>query len=333
MPDMILRALTQGAYDLQKVRIGYGNRICQAYYQAHGVEPGEKLEDALGEQDKKLLDAIRGDYKRLTDGLVRMPSRATFSPSTYLSSYSVLVMAKAYEEILKAETTAMKSLAEHVEDTAIWRNFMASVRGCGPTMAAVILSRLDPERGDSVSNFWAFAGFDVAPDGRGRSRRKDHLVDREYTDKEGVVKTKKSITYDPWLKTKCYVLATCLLKAGGHYKEVYDAYKTRLKTQGPKDYEEVHILNHRGWHWCPIDNIDWKSAKEVGERRVRQTTDWANTTDGHRHNAAMRYMLKRFIRDLWETWRRLEGLEVRGSYYERKLRGDIGTIDDRPTAT
>jgi hypothetical protein len=40
---------------------------------------------------------------------------------------------------------------------------------------------------------------------------------------------------------------------------------------------------------------------------------------GHRHNAAMRYMIKRFLVDLYKAWRPLEGLPVAPEYGEGKL--------------
>jgi hypothetical protein len=40
---------------------------------------------------------------------------------------------------------------------------------------------------------------------------------------------------------------------------------------------------------------------------------------GHRHNMAMRYMIKRFLCDLYVHWRTLEGLPVSLEYHEGKL--------------
>jgi len=42
-------------------------------------------------------------------------------------------------------------------------------------------------------------------------------------------------------------------------------------------------------------------------------------SDMHRHNMANRYMIKRFIVDLYVEWRKLEGLPVSGEYAEEKL--------------
>jgi hypothetical protein len=41
--------------------------------------------------------------------------------------------------------------------------------------------------------------------------------------------------------------------------------------------------------------------------------------DGHRHQAAMRYMVKQFLLDFWTAWRKAEGLPVVDSYAEGKL--------------
>jgi len=76
------------------------------------------------------------------------------------------------------------------------------------------------------------------------------------------------------------VLASSFLRAGDNrYSQIYRNYKNRLE-------------NHQ-------------SHKEK--------------TPGHRHNMAMRYMIKRFLVDLYVEWRTLEGLEVMPEYSEGKL--------------
>ena len=42
-------------------------------------------------------------------------------------------------------------------------------------------------------------------------------------------------------------------------------------------------------------------------------------TKSHAHNLAKRYMMKMFIKDLWMTWRKLEGLSTRTCYQEQYL--------------
>jgi len=46
---------------------------------------------------------------------------------------------------------------------------------------------------------------------------------------------------------------------------------------------------------------------------------WKDEKEGHRANAANRYMVKMFLLDLYLTWRTLEGLPVRKLYSEEYL--------------
>lgn len=115
----------------------------------------------------------------------------------------------------------------------------------------------------------------------GRSRRADHLVDVEYKNAKGETATRKSITFNPFLKTKLIgVLGPSFLKVReSPYKEAYYDYKARLENH-PKH---------------------------------------ADKTKAHRHNMAIRYAVKLFIRDLYVAWRTIEGLQVHPSYQEAKL--------------
>ena len=46
---------------------------------------------------------------------------------------------------------------------------------------------------------------------------------------------------------------------------------------------------------------------------------WKDVSKGHRDRAALRYMMKRFICDLYAVWREMEGLSVRPPYEEEYL--------------
>ena len=120
----------------------------------------------------------------------------------------------------------------------------------------------------------------MADDGAGRSRRKEHLVDVEYENKEGEMATKKGITFNPFLKTKLIgVLAPSFMKQKGAYKDIYDGYKHRLECS-PKHQDK---------------------------------------SKGHRNHMAMRYMIKMFLIDLHGIWRSIEGYPATEPYHEAKL--------------
>ncbi len=98
--------------------------------------------------------------------------------------------------------------------------------------------------------------------------------------KDKLIKGQKA-TFNKWLRTKmCGVLAGSFLKSKSPYRKYYDDMKTRL------EQEE-----------------GWKEEK----------------APGHRHRAAIRYMVKMFLKDLYVAWRPLEGLSVRPPYQEEYL--------------
>jgi hypothetical protein len=56
-----------------------------------------------------------------------------------------------------------------------------------------------------------------------------------------------------------------------------------------------------------------------GKARKGDGKPWKEVSKGHRNNAAIRYMVKMFIKDLYAAWREIEGLPVRVPYAEEYL--------------
>jgi hypothetical protein len=166
-------------------------------------------------------------------------------------------------------------------------------------MAGVIIAYLDPHRARHVSSFWKYAGLDVDK-GSGRSRREEHLVEREYTNKVGDRKTRLGVTYNPFLKTKLMgVLGPSFLRSGSEWRVVYDGYKHRIVSDASRRKVTV---------------AEWKRAHKAGDPALREL--W---TPGRIHTASTRYMVKQFLQGLWVKWRELEGLPVTLPYAEAKL--------------
>lgn len=112
-------------------------------------------------------------------------------------------------------------------------------------------------------------------------RRKGDTEMYEYTAKDGSVKLKRGITYNPVVKEKLLgVLADCLIRSGGSkYATMYYDYKSRLD----------------------------KASHHKGKKKI------------HKHLMAKRFMIKNFLRDLWVAWRVLEDLPVDEPYEVAKL--------------
>jgi hypothetical protein len=277
-----IRIIVRGAYDIQKLRIQTGNRIVAQFKAKLGQAPSHTEEEDLDEAAQSLLKDIRDEYKKLMDG-VKKVSLATFKAGPLISTFTEFSLVQQYLDLEESEKRHFANLGKILMEHKIYTEFLADIKGIGPAMAGVIVSEIDIRRSKYPSSIHQYAGLGVESDGRGTSKRKEHLFDIKYTDKDGNEAMRKGIRHNTFLKTKLMgVLAGSFLRAGSTdnpYREIYDNYKHRLQ-------------NHPKWQ---------------GESK------------GHIHQAAQRYMIKMFICHLYNKWRALEGLEVHPPYSEGKL--------------
>tara|TARA_R100001086_G_scaffold36169_1_gene16307 strand:+ start:55 stop:915 length:861 start_codon:yes stop_codon:yes gene_type:complete len=275
--NAMLKAAVNGFYDLQKTRIQTGLRLVANFKVKIGQEPGE-TEQELDADAKLLLANLRVSYKKITDGITNMTPRR-FKADGLISTFSEFSLIQQYHDLVAAEEATLKQIKYAVKEFPIYTRFLEDVKGVGPTMAAVIISGFDITKAQYPSSLWKYAGLDVV-NGDGRSRKKEHLVDQTYTDKDGKVQTKKGISFNPFLKTKLIgVLGSSFVKTNGEYRDIYDNYKNR------------------------ISNMPAHAEK----------------SKGHLNNMAIRYTVKRFLVDLHRRWRTIEGLPVPTEYSEGKL--------------
>jgi hypothetical protein len=285
----ILKSITRGMYDVQKLRIQMGNRVVANFKTKIGQSPGDKESEISDAEAKLLLKRLRQEYDRITDGLVRFPTAKTFKGTEIISQFTELCLIDQYIKLVHAEDEHLKRLESVVKIDPLWCVFLDGVVGIGPAMAGVLLSEIDITKSRHPSSLWKYSGLDVAHDGAGRSRKKEHLEDSEYVDSEGEIKIKKGITYNPFLKTKLMgVIGSSFLRAGkdNKYSKIYYDYKNRIENHP----------NHK------------------------------EKSKGQRHQMATRYMVKQFLIDLYVAWRTLEGLPVSKPYHEAKLGHTHGQV-------
>lgn len=284
MPELTtrreLKSLVKSGYDLQKLRIMVGLRLVANFKVKLGQAP-QHSEDELEAEEKEILGVLRLAYERLTDGVLdKSLTPAKFKGDEIITSFAELLLVRHYLALLRDEERIFATFKLLVEDFPIWGAFLRDLRGIGPAMAAVLIAYYDIHKAYYPTQMWSYAGLDVAEDGRARSKRKEHLIKRKYINREGEEAERNSITYEPFLHDKLLgTLAVIFLRCDSPYKKVYDQYKHRLQTDPRKE-------------------------------------DW---TKGHIHRAALRYMIKIFILDLYKEWRAVEGLEIALPYHEAKL--------------
>lgn len=303
--DTLIRKMVRSSYDIQELRIATGLRIVAEFRaRFETVTPTVEVETEAAEvtaedksaEDKKkdkMLKEIVNSYARVTDGIAETARKKNYKFDSIIQSETEVWFIENYLHILGEEKDSFKRLEKALGHEPFYVEYLSKVRGIGPAMAGVLMSELDPYKAKYPSSFWKYAGLDVVPvfdketheliRTEGRSNREHHLVMSEYTDKHGEIKTKRGISYNPWLKSKLLaVLAASFLRAGNEkYVKIYQDYKFRqLNRPELQDNPAVKAISHK---------------------------------------RALRYMVKQFLVDLHMAWRAHEGLEVSVPYAEAKL--------------
>ena len=306
-----IRAMVNNIYSMQKMRIQCGNRLVASFMGLGEISRNRtpesvkaKTENTYQDDTDRKIDEILGEYKRITDTIAQTakgenihgPTKSAIkkaidainnseSKLEFIHEVFDYNMADIYQQQLNIEERATATLVDEVKKHPLWDAFFADVRGCGPMMAAVCIAYFDVYKARHPSAFWKYAGLDVVinEDGTTEGRGKKHTEVQDYVDKDGNIKQKNGITYNPVLKSKLvFVLGSSFIKSAKKdgtlvgYGKIYYDYKNRLENKPTtKDFSPLH-----------------------------------------KHRMAIRYAVKQFVRDLWIAWRKLEGLEVGEPYYE-----------------
>lgn len=306
----LLKLMVRGSYDLQALRMQAGLRLCANFRAKLKIEGDEQVDEETGEVTDelsvdalKIVDRLKASYRRLTDGVARnrtIPTEKGFTGDELISDYTELMLIDQYMRLEQQETAQFGQLVHTLNKIPIYTEYLRDVRGIGPALAAVLITYFDPHKARHVSSFWKYAGLDVGPDGAGRSRRAEHLIDREYVNKEGKTATRLSTTYNPWLKMKLLgALGPSFLRSNSPWRGAFDGYKHRINSDPAR---------------IKVDVKAWKAMHKAGDPDLARV--W---TPGRIKNAALRFMVKNFLADFWVTWRELEGLPVTEPYAVGKL--------------
>lgn len=181
--------------------------------------------------------------------------------------------------------------------------------GIGPTMAGVICSEIDIHKAEMPGALIQFCGLSGPRDGQVQKRTKG-----------------QKNNYNAWLRTRLVgVMADCMIKSNSPWRKFYDNYKNR---------KENTMLD------CCM-GCDGSGKGLKGEHKGKTCGNCKGTggpapwgeSDGHRHRASMRYMVKMFLNELYIQWKTIEGLKVHKPYSEVYLEvkhgehGSYGGLD------
>lgn len=178
-------------------------------------------------------------------------------------------------------------------------------------------------------------GYEVKYKTKGRGMDKLSLIDRPYLNKDKEECFKKSITFNPYLKTKLVgVLLPSFLKSsalvvdgkrmGGAARAALAENAYGFVAKGtPKEQKDavLNLLKDKGH---AVEEQHSKYGKIYYDYRYRMEMKIAagtmeKLTPSHLHARAARYAVKEFLRDLYVAWKHLAGLPIYAGYETAKL--------------
>ncbi len=341
-PKTRIRAMVRGAYQMQKVRIQLGNRIAAAFRKNLGLESSQREEEeAIA---ARILKELRTNYNKIMDG-IDMPTARKFRKERMavglIQDYADLLLMDAYvQQEAEEEKMFYKSIPNVLSDFPIYTEFLSQIDGVGPAMAAVIISEIDISKATYPASLWKYCGLDVVitnnrgeADGRGRGRFNEHLVPKTI---EGTEDMYMGLSFKPLIKTKLTgVLGSSFLRSTKTLVDnVKVSSKDRLSMAVDKGFvakgiapnklnaEVLDFLRNAG-HFVTVNYSKYGEVYHNYKFRQIQINNLKpedqRITDSHIHNRCIRYMVKRFLVDLYNAWRPLEGLPVMPEYAVAKL--------------
>lgn len=253
---------------------------------------------------------------------VRKP-RTPDEPEIVLSEDDVARLARINKPMAALEKVTLKEMNDILDGHPIYE-WLVGQRGISVTLAPVLMGALDIFRAESVSQFWRVCGLSV-----------DTRTGRAERPTKG-----EKLHYSPHLKSRCYLLGECLIKANNtEFRPFYDNYKHRKESQigrcsncdgtgrytaksarggGPAVDPEIAAIAGLESELAAAAEAKPGKTTKCSNCNGTGTGPWGNSKK-HRHIAAMRYMVKMLLLDLHKRWRTHEGLVLRPSYAEQYL--------------
>lgn len=198
-----------------------------------------------------------------------------------------LLMDYFYQQFFDLEKKVPKFMKIFVKSYRVG-NWLLSIRGIGPVLAANFLTSFDIRKAKSAGSFWRFAGLDPTV----KWDSKNHVwVDMSKTPPQPLSSKK------PWssfVKRTCFLLGLSFIKAGGTpeqnpYRLFFDKrkeYETKLNEAGKYAKAAEEILKTRNF------DKNTEAYKAYSEGKL---------PPAHINSRALRYTVKIFLYHLYEV--------------------------------
>lgn len=242
-----VKGLVNTYYDIQGYRIKIENRIRSA-------------EQAKEEDEETEIDPNASLFDE--DG------KFIFTGNDTLTTISDRILSEGLREL---EGFIKKALTAYVDAEPIGQ-WLLSITGIGPVIAAGLISYIDISRCKAAGSIWSYAGI---------------------TGTE-VKKKGEKINYSPAFKTLCWKIGESFVKVSNNSKDIYghlykekkDWYKQKNNTGGFYDKAKEELENKK------IDK----------DSQLYKTLSSGKLSDAHINAMAERFAVKIFLSHLFEVW-------------------------------
>lgn len=238
----------------------------------------------------------------------------------HLHPHDIQMLNKRCDALKEQEKEALKDVQHHLRQIPFYVEVLSDkelFKGVGPTMAGVILAEFDIRREENVSQMYSFAG--LAPVKAYRCKKCNAIV--QATDDGSQATHPAGNDYNPCplntSKTKTTIIDG---------RDVYASGKSMRPVKGEKLPYNAFLRSKLVGVLGPVllqVNSPWRYFYDSYKHRLQQPQGstgrpWG-TGDAHRHMAAIRYMVKMLLLEIYIQWRSHLGLHVRKSYQEEYL--------------
>jgi hypothetical protein len=226
----------------------------------------------------------------------------------------VLSLQAQAEQVALFQKGALTGIKQLLRKMPFYCGWLKDFEGVGEVGAAIIMSQFDIQIADTPSKFWSFAGLCPVP--ARRCKTCHNIVEEKAAGYQHVAYAK----FRKAGQAQEDAAKACPVADGMPQSATYESGKAMKPVKGEK-------LPYNAW-------LRSKLVGAVGSAQITNTTKWREVydgykhrklsqgwgvSDGHRHNAAIRFMVKMMLLEIWTAWREFEGLPVRPSYHEEKL--------------
>lgn len=180
---------------------------------------------------------------------------------------------KSIEEDLNKIITATLS-NPNFKDHKI-AQWLLSIPGIGPKHAAVLISKFDIEKAPTAGHFWSYIGWTGEPKYRKRGEK---------------------ITWNPELRSRCYLISDSFIKTKSRPQDVYGHIYQAQKDKYLQKNEEG------GFAEAAKNSLEREKAKKNPSKEVMKANEEGKLTLLHIDNMARRYAVKLFLAHFHDVW-------------------------------